>query len=111
MSVGLAFDYFSKEKVDIALKSEWAEDWTQPTLSTTDLSNYKIWIRSHTVLEIPWKLLPMKKAGIIKHEIPVVIGEYTTETTKRSLYKKKLEEYNSNIYFASDLISETYTST
>jgi folylpolyglutamate synthase/dihydropteroate synthase len=30
----------------------------------------------------------MKKAGIIKHENPVVIGEYTAET-KRSLYKKK----------------------
>jgi dihydrofolate synthase/folylpolyglutamate synthase len=39
----------------------------------------------------------------------VVIGEYTTET--KTVFIKKAEEYNSEIYFASDLISKTYSST
>src|SRR5690606_2986766 len=46
-----------------------------------------------------------EKAGIIKSNIPVVIGEYTTET--RPIFENKAKENESEIYFASDLIQQT----
>src|SRR4029079_5104603 len=49
-----------------------------------------------------------EKAGIIKPGIPVVIGEYTPET--QPVFLAKAKECNSQIYFAADLISETYPS-
>jgi dihydrofolate synthase/folylpolyglutamate synthase len=54
------------------------------------------------------KAVAYEKAGIIKPKIPVVIGEYTTET--KEVFIKKAEECNSEIYFASDLISKTHPS-
>ena len=49
-----------------------------------------------------------EKAGIIKATIPVVIGEYTSET--KPVFEEKAKTTNSKIFFASDLISETYPS-
>jgi dihydrofolate synthase/folylpolyglutamate synthase len=49
-----------------------------------------------------------EKAGIIKPGIPVVIGEYTPET--KPVFLAKAKECNSDIYFASDLVTETYSS-
>jgi dihydrofolate synthase/folylpolyglutamate synthase len=49
-----------------------------------------------------------EKAGIIKPSIPVVIGEYTPET--QAVFLAKAKENNSEIYFASDLISENLPS-
>jgi dihydrofolate synthase/folylpolyglutamate synthase len=54
------------------------------------------------------KSIAIEKAGIIKENIPVVIGEYTSET--KEVFAKKAQETNSDIYFASDLIQETYNS-
>src|SRR5690606_15513654 len=46
-----------------------------------------------------------EKAGIIKKNIPVIIGEYTAET--RPVFENKAKENESEIYFASDLIEQT----
>jgi hypothetical protein len=40
--------------------------------------------------------------------VPVVIGEYTSET--RPVFLTKAKECNAEIHFASDLISENYPS-
>jgi dihydrofolate synthase/folylpolyglutamate synthase len=50
----------------------------------------------------------MEKAGIIKMDIPVVIGEYTSET--REVFVAKAKETHSELFFASDLIKENYPS-
>jgi len=49
-----------------------------------------------------------EKAGIIKPNIPVVIGEYTTETQEVFLTTAKANQ--SDLYFASDLITASYPS-
>ena len=54
------------------------------------------------------KSIAFEKAGIIKPNVPVVIGEYTNET--KTVFLNKATETNSNIYFASDLISKTFPS-
>jgi dihydrofolate synthase/folylpolyglutamate synthase len=49
-----------------------------------------------------------EKAGIIKPNVPVVIGEYTAET--QPVFLAKAEANKAPIYFASDLISEVFPS-
>jgi len=52
--------------------------------------------------------IAFEKAGIIKPNIPVVIGEYTIET--KPVFWAKAKENTSEIYFASDLIQERFPS-
>jgi dihydrofolate synthase/folylpolyglutamate synthase len=110
MSVGLAFDYFSKEKIDIAIIEVGmggrldATNIIKPLISV--ITNIGL---DHTqFLGNTLEAIAYEKAGIIKSENPVIIGEYTAET--KEVFIKKAKESNSDIYFASDLISETYTS-
>lgn len=110
MTVGLAFDYFSKEKVDIAIIEVGmggrldATNIIRPKISViTNISLDHIQFLGNTL-----ELIANEKAGIIKPEIPVVIGEYTPETKK--VFESKALENNSEIYFASNLILETYPS-
>jgi len=49
-----------------------------------------------------------EKAGIIKPNVPVVIGEYTEET--EVVFLAKAKENNAPIYFAADLISGVFPS-
>lgn len=110
MSVGLAFDYFSKEKVDIAI----IEVGMGGRLDATNIINPLVSVITNIGLDhTPFlgnslEAIAFEKAGIIKSETPVVIGEYTTET--KEVFIKKAEECNAEIYFASDLISESYPS-
>jgi dihydrofolate synthase/folylpolyglutamate synthase len=52
--------------------------------------------------------IAFEKAGIIKSNIPVIIGEYTPETLP--VFVAKAKECDSEIYFAADLILETHPS-
>lgn len=110
MSVGLAFDYFSKEKVDIAVIEVGMGGRLDATNIITPLVSVitNIGLDHTQFLGNTLKAIAYEKAGIIKPGIPVVIGEYTTET--KEVFIKKAAECNSEIYFASDLISETYPS-
>jgi dihydrofolate synthase/folylpolyglutamate synthase len=49
-----------------------------------------------------------EKAGIIKKNIPVVIGEYSPEI--KDIFTAKANAMQADIYFASDLILQTYPS-
>lgn len=110
MSVGLAFDYFSKEKVDIAVIEVGMGGRLDATNIITPLVSVitNIGLDHTQFLGNTLKAIAYEKAGIIKPGIPVVIGEYTTET--KEVFIKKAAECNSEIYFASDLLSETYPS-
>jgi dihydrofolate synthase / folylpolyglutamate synthase len=110
MTVGLAFDYFEKEKVDIAIIEVGmggrldATNILKPIISViTNISLDHIQFLGNTI-----ELIANEKAGIIKSEIPVVIGEYTSETKK--VFESKALENRSTIFFATDLVTQNYTS-
>jgi dihydrofolate synthase/folylpolyglutamate synthase len=110
MTVGLAFDYFSKEKVDIAI----IEVGMGGRLDATNIITPLISVITNIALDHTQFLgntleaIAFEKAGIIKPRIPVVIGEYTPET--KLVFLAKAKENQSEIYFASELISENYSS-
>lgn len=110
MSVGLAFDYFSKEKVDIAIIEVGMGGRLDATNIITPLVSVitNIGLDHTQFLGNTLEAVAFEKAGIIKPEIPVVIGEYTPET--KAVFINKAAACNSEIYFASDLISKTYPS-
>ncbi|MEL1242573.1 bifunctional folylpolyglutamate synthase/dihydrofolate synthase [Flavobacterium flavipallidum] len=110
MSVGLAFNYFAKEKVDIAIIEVGmggrldATNIITPMISViTNIGLDHVQFLGNTIESIAFE-----KAGIIKPEIPVVIGEYTPET--KAVFEAKAKETNSEIYFAADLITKEFPS-
>jgi dihydrofolate synthase/folylpolyglutamate synthase len=110
MTVGLAFDYFAKEKVDIAIIEVGMGGRLDATNIITPLVSVitNIGLDHTQFLGNTLESVAFEKAGIIKPNIPVVIGEYSPET--KPVFLAKAKECNSEIYFASDLITETYPS-
>ena len=110
MTVGLAFDYFAKEKVDIAVIEVGMGGRLDATNIITPLVSVitNIGLDHTQFLGDTLEAIAFEKAGIIKPGIPVVIGEYTSET--KPVFLAKAKENNSEIYFASELISENYPS-
>lgn len=110
MTVGLAFDYFREEKVDIAIIEVGlggrldSTNIIAPLLSViTNIGLDHVQFLGNTLEKIA-----SEKAGIIKSKTPVVIGEYTSET--KPVFENKAKDTQSEIFFASDLIEETYPS-
>jgi dihydrofolate synthase/folylpolyglutamate synthase len=110
MSVGLAFAYFATEKVDIAIIEVGLGGRLDATNIITPLVSVITNIDlDHTqFLGTTPKAIAGEKAGIIKPNVPVVIGEYTPET--QPVFLAKAEENKAPIYFASDLITEVFPS-
>lgn len=110
MTVGLAFEYFVKEKTDINLIEVGMGGRLDATNIISPLASVITNIGfDHTqFLGNTLESIALEKAGIIKKNVPVIIGEYTSET--KNVFTKKVQETNSDIYFASDLIQETYNS-
>ena len=83
MSVGLAFDYFAKEKIDIAIIEVGMGGRLDATNIITPLVSVITNIDlDHTqFLGTTLAAVATEKAGIIKPAIPVVIGEYNKETS------------------------------
>lgn len=107
MTVGLAFHYFKKEKTDINIIEVGMGGRLDSTNIITPLISVitNIGLDHTQFLGTTLEAIAYEKAGIIKPEIPVVIGEYTSETKK--VFEEKAHETNSKIYFASDLIDST----
>lgn len=108
MSVGLAFDYFVKQQTDINIIEVGmggrldATNIITPLVSViTNIGLDHIQFLGNTLESIAYE-----KAGIIKPNIPVVIGEYVNETLP--IFEEKAKITNSEIYFASDLVQEDY---
>ena len=110
MSVGLAFAYFAKEKVDIAIIEVGMGGRLDATNIITPLVSVitNIGLDHTQFLGNTLEAVASEKAGIIKSAIPVAIGQYTPET--KAVFLAKAKETNSEIYFASDLINEIYPS-
>ena len=110
MSVGLAFDYFAKEKIDIAIIEVGMGGRLDATNVITPLVSVitNIGLDHTQFLGNTLAAIAAEKAGIIKSNIPVVIGEYSSETQPVFLATAKANQ--SPVYFASDAIATTYPS-
>ena len=91
MTVGMAFDYFSKKKVDIAI----IEVGLGGRLDSTNIITPEISVITnigfdHTqFLGNTIELIAKEKAGIIKENTPVVIGKTQKETEKKNPPRRK----------------------
>ena len=110
MTVGLAFDYFKKQTVDIAIIEVGMGGRLDSTNIITPLISVitNIGFDHMQFLGTTLPEIAFEKAGIIKSKTPVVIGEYLLET--KNVFLNKAKSTKSKIYFASDLIFKTYPS-
>ena len=110
MTVGMTFDYFAKQKVDIAVIEVGLGGRLDSTnIITPELSVITNIGLDHTqFLGNTLEKIASEKVGIIKQNIPVVIGE--TQKGTQEVFKTKSKESNSDIYFADQLISEVLES-
>lgn len=106
MTVGMAFDYFARQKVDIAVIEVGLGGRLDSTnIITPELSVItNIGIDHTQFLGDTLEKIASEKAGIIKRNIPIVVGETHSET--QSVFAYKAKETNSEIYFADQLIKE-----
>ncbi|MEP7255082.1 MAG: folylpolyglutamate synthase/dihydrofolate synthase family protein [Ferruginibacter sp.] len=102
LTVAMAFDYFEKEKVDIAIIETGlggrldSTNVITPILSViTNIGYDHVDILGDTLEKIA-----AEKAGIIKPNVPIVIGEYLRET--KDIFISKAKEMNAPIHFAQD---------
>ncbi len=110
MTVGMAFDYFAKQKVDVAIIEVGLGGRLDSTnIITPELSIITNIGFDHTqFLGDTLEKIAGEKAGIIKQNIPVVIGETHLET--KTVFKSKAKEVISEIYFADQLIKDVLDS-
>ena len=110
MTVGLAFEYFLEEQVDIAI----IETGLGGRLDSTNIITPLVSVITNIGLDHTFFLgntlqaIAGEKAGIIKPNVPAIIGEYTPET--KSVFINKAHEVNAPIYFAADEVPEDYES-
>jgi dihydrofolate synthase/folylpolyglutamate synthase len=102
MTVGLAFDIFAKEKVDIAVIEVGLGGRLDSTNVITPLLSVitNIGWDHMNILGDTLHLIAAEKAGIIKPNIPVIIGEYQEEVAEVFIDKAKQEK--TPILFASE---------
>ncbi|MBW7952374.1 MAG: bifunctional folylpolyglutamate synthase/dihydrofolate synthase [Chitinophagaceae bacterium] len=100
ITVAMAFEYFAQEKVDIAIIETGlggrldSTNIITPQLSViTNISLDHIQILGETL-----ELIASEKAGIIKQNTPVVIGETLPET--KNVFEQKANTVNAPIVFA-----------
>ena len=103
MSVAMAFHYFARKKVDIAVVEVGmggrldSTNVSDPVLSViTNVSYDHTQFLGKTLPEIAYE-----KAGIIKEGVPVIIGETDPETAP--VFEKVANEKHAPIYFADQL--------
>ena len=108
MTVGLAFDYFSKNKVDIAI----IEVGMGGRLDSTNIINPILSIITNISLDHTRFLgsnisdIAKEKAGIIKDNIPVIIGQTQQEISP--IFTEIAKSKKSEIIFADHFIYDTY---
>jgi dihydrofolate synthase/folylpolyglutamate synthase len=104
ITVGMAFDYFEQEKVDIAI----IETGLGGRLDSTNVISPELSIITNigfdhmALLGNTLEAIASEKAGIIKNGIPVVIGALEPATKK--VFEDKAYSENAPIYFAEDFI-------
>jgi dihydrofolate synthase/folylpolyglutamate synthase len=110
MTVGLSFDYFVKQEIDVAIIEVGMGGRLDSTNIITPLVSVitNIGLDHTQFLGNTIEAIAGEKAGIIKPNIPVIIGEYTNQT--KEVFLTKAKDCKADIYFASDLIKTDYPS-
>lgn len=102
MTVGLAFDYFRAEKIDIAI----VEVGLGGRLDSTNIITPEISVITNIGLDhtnflgTTLEEIAVEKAGIIKASVPVIIGEIQEET--RFVFEQVAEQLLAPITFAEE---------
>jgi dihydrofolate synthase/folylpolyglutamate synthase len=100
MTVALAFDYFAREMVDVAV----IEVGLGGRLDSTNIIRPELSVitnigMDHTMfLGNTMDAIAGEKAGIIKSDVPVVVGRYQSETA--DVFRKKANAENAPLIFA-----------
>ena len=111
VTTAMAFSWFAEQEVDVAV----IETGLGGRLDCTNIIKPVLSIITnigYDHMKFLGETLPgiaFEKAGIIKKNVPVVIGEYTPET--RTVFERKAEEVSTRIVFAEDnckIISQKY---
>jgi dihydrofolate synthase/folylpolyglutamate synthase len=108
MSVGMAFAYFADKQVDIAV----VEVGLGGRLDSTNILNPEVSVITNIGLDhtqflgTTLEAIAGEKAGIIKPNIPVVIGETQLET--EAIFRTKATKAQAPIYFADQLVEVRY---
>lgn len=108
MTVGLAFNCFAKHQVDVAI----IEVGLGGRLDSTNIISPEVSVITNIGLDHTQFLgetlpeIAFEKAGIIKNEIPVVVGEYQKEVF--SVFEEIAKNKNTKLYLADKNISEGY---
>jgi len=105
MTVAMAFSYFEKEKVDVAIVETGmggrldSTNIITPLLSVITNIGY-----DHTqYLGDTLDKIALEKAGIIKQQVPIVIGQ--SGAGLRDLFENRAHQMHSPIYFAEERYS------
>ncbi len=102
MNVALAFSYFAQQKVDIAI----IETGLGGRLDSTNIITPELCLITNIsfdhrdLLGDTLAKIAFEKAGIIKNNVPVIIGEHASETD--AVFIEKAKHLASNISFAED---------
>jgi dihydrofolate synthase/folylpolyglutamate synthase len=106
-TVAMAFDYFAEENVDLAI----IETGLGGRLDSTNIINPEISIITnigydHTnLLGNSLEEIAKEKAGIIKKNVPVIIGR--TQIEIKEIFQSIAKEKNSHIYFCNKTTNKT----
>ena len=109
-TVGLAFDYFANKKVDIAV----IETGLGGRLDSTNVINPEIAVITNIGLDHIQFLgdtlqqIATEKAGIIKKNVPIIIGETQPEVV--NVFIDRANELSAPISFADEEIKTSYSS-
>jgi len=109
LTVAMAFDYFEKEKVDIAVIETGLGGRLDSTNIITPLLSIitNIGYDHMDLLGYTLEKIASEKAGIIKPGVPVVIGEYLSTgqaglPETKNIFTEKAKECNAPIHFAQE---------
>lgn len=104
MTVGMAFDFFAKNRIDIAI----VEVGLGGRLDSTNIITPEVSLITNIgydhqeILGNTLEEIAHEKAGIIKEGVPVVISEYQEETA--AVFKTLAKKNGAKIVFASETI-------
>ncbi|TXK74032.1 folylpolyglutamate synthase/dihydrofolate synthase family protein [Mesonia sp. HuA40] len=108
MSVGLAFAYFASKQVDVAIIEVGLGGRLDSTnIITPELSLITNIGKDHTaILGETLEAIALEKAGIIKSQVPVVIGEFHPET--HQVFEERSLTLKAPLYWARDFELPAY---
>ncbi len=107
-TVGLAFDYFANQKVDIAV----IETGLGGRLDSTNVIHPEVAVITNIGIDHTQFLgntltaIAIEKAGIIKQKTPIIIGEEQLKI--KEVFIKKAKGLNAPIYFANKIVKTDY---